>query len=53
MLDFLTLAMATGVTDRLWEMADIMMVLEDWEKRNETGRSGLRLRLAPCSAGAL
>jgi hypothetical protein len=28
----LTLAMAAGVNDRLWEVADIAMVLEDWEK---------------------
>jgi hypothetical protein len=24
-------AMAAGVTDRLWEIADIVKVLEDWE----------------------
>jgi hypothetical protein len=23
--------MAAGVTDRLWEIADIVKVLEDWE----------------------
>jgi hypothetical protein len=28
----LTPAMAAGVTDRLWEVADIVKVLEDWEK---------------------
>lgn len=27
----LTHAMAAGVTDRLWEVADIVRVLEDWE----------------------
>ena len=26
-----TPAMAAGVTDRLWDMTDIMKVLEDWE----------------------
>jgi IS1 family transposase len=29
----LTPAMAAGVTDRLWEVADIVKVLEDWEAR--------------------
>ena len=28
----LTPAMAAGVTDRLWEVADIVKVLEDWER---------------------
>jgi len=28
----LTPAMAAGVTDRLWEVADIVEVLEDWER---------------------
>ena len=27
----LTPAMAAGVTDRLWEVADIVKVLEGWE----------------------
>jgi hypothetical protein len=27
----LTPAMAAGVTDRLWEVADIVKVLESWE----------------------
>lgn len=27
-----TPAMAAGVTDRLWEVSDIVKVLEDWEK---------------------
>ena len=27
----LTPAMAAGITDRLWEVADIVKVLEDWE----------------------
>jgi hypothetical protein len=26
-----TPAMAAGVTDRLWEMSDVLKVLEDWE----------------------
>lgn len=26
-------AMAAGITDRLWEVADIVKVLEDWEHR--------------------
>ena len=30
--DRLTPAMAAGVTDRLWEVADIVKVLEDWEE---------------------
>jgi IS1 family transposase len=29
----MTPAMAAGVTDRLWEVSDIVGVLEDWEKR--------------------
>jgi hypothetical protein len=29
----MTPAMAAGVTDRLWEVADIVKVLEDWESR--------------------
>jgi IS1 family transposase len=28
-----TPAMAAGVTDRLWEVSDIVALLEDWEKR--------------------
>ena len=31
----LTPAMAAGVTDRLWEVADIVRVLEDWEQNRE------------------
>jgi hypothetical protein len=27
-----TPAMAAGVTDRLWEIGDIVKVLEDWER---------------------
>jgi len=27
----ITPAMAANVTDRLWEMSDIVKVLEDWE----------------------
>lgn len=30
----LTPAMAAGVTDRLWEVADIVKVLEEWERSN-------------------
>ena len=30
--DRLTPAMAAGVRDRLWEVADIVKVLEDWEE---------------------
>jgi hypothetical protein len=37
-------AMAAGVTDRLWEVADIVKVLEDWERnplpRNLTNPTG-------------
>jgi hypothetical protein len=29
----ITLAMAAGVTDRLWEIDDIVQVLEDWESK--------------------
>jgi hypothetical protein len=29
-----TPAMAAGVTDRLWEIGDIVQVLEDWENTN-------------------
>ncbi len=27
-------AMAAGVTDKLWEMSDMVKVLEDWEAAN-------------------
>jgi hypothetical protein len=30
-----TPAMQAGVTDKLWEVADIVALLEDWEKRQE------------------
>jgi hypothetical protein len=30
--DRLTPAMAADVTDRLWQIADIVKVLEDWEE---------------------
>jgi hypothetical protein len=29
-----TPAMAAGVTDKLWEIGDIVKVLEDWEAAN-------------------
>ena len=29
----MTPAMAAGVTDELWEMADMVKVLEEWESR--------------------
>jgi hypothetical protein len=29
----LTPAKAAGVTDKLWEMSDLVKVLEDWEAR--------------------
>jgi hypothetical protein len=29
-----TPAMAAGVTDRLWSVADIVSILEQWEKQN-------------------
>jgi IS1 family transposase len=31
-----TPAMAAGVTDRLWEISDLVQVLEDWEAQRET-----------------
>lgn len=31
----MTPAMAAGVTERLWEVADIVGVLEDWERRHD------------------
>jgi hypothetical protein len=30
----LTPAMAASVTDQLWEVADIVKVLEEWERSN-------------------
>jgi hypothetical protein len=30
-----TAAMAAGLTKRLWEISDIVKVLEDWENSNE------------------
>ena len=32
----MTPAMAAGVTPKLWEMADMVKVLEDWENSRET-----------------
>ena len=34
-----TPAMAAGVTERLWEVADIVTVLEAWEARRVTEKS--------------
>ena len=34
-----TPAMAAGVTDRLWEIGDIVKVLEDWEAAQPKGKS--------------
>ncbi len=31
-----TPAMATGVTTKLWELSDLVMVLEEWEARQES-----------------
>ncbi|HEY5826921.1 MAG TPA: hypothetical protein VIV01_01040 [Hyphomicrobiaceae bacterium] len=36
--------MAVGVTDRLWEVADIVTVLEDWEESNLTDYIGRHWR---------
>jgi hypothetical protein len=33
----ITPAMAAGVTDRLWEIGDIVKVLEDWETNQARG----------------
>jgi hypothetical protein len=33
-VEIFTPAMAAGVTPKLWEMADIVAVLEDWEAAN-------------------
>jgi hypothetical protein len=30
----ITPAMAAGLTDKLWEMSDMVKVLEDWEAAN-------------------
>jgi hypothetical protein len=30
-----TPAMAAGVTDKLWEMSDLVKVIEDWEVKRE------------------
>jgi hypothetical protein len=32
-----TPAMARGVDSRLWEISDIVKVVEDWERKNERG----------------
>jgi hypothetical protein len=32
----MTPAMAAGVTDKLWDVSDIVNVLEDWEHRRDT-----------------
>ena len=33
-----TPAMAAGVTDKLWEISDVVAMLEKWEVTNESGR---------------
>jgi hypothetical protein len=38
----ITPAMAAGVTDRLWNVADIVDVLEKWERRQEYARIATR-----------
>ncbi len=37
-----TPAMAAGVTDRLWEISDIIRLLEDWQARQEQDKRELR-----------
>ena len=32
-----TPAMAANVTPKLWELSDMVKVLEDWEAKNEKG----------------
>ena len=39
-----TPAMAAGVTDRLWEMTDIVKVLEDWETDMATAGTTYEVR---------
>jgi hypothetical protein len=34
LLPSFTPSMAAGVTDKLWEMSDMVKVLEDWEATN-------------------
>jgi hypothetical protein len=38
-----TPAMAAGVTDRLWEVTDMVNVLDAWENSNQTGPSAPRV----------
>ena len=38
-----TPAMAAGVTDRLWEMSDIVVLSEAWEQRQEEERKAKML----------
>ena len=43
-----TPAMAAGVTSRLWEMSDMVKVLEDWDKgRAASVQSDLSNRAGP------
>ena len=33
----ITPAMAAGVTDKLWSLADVVRVIEEWETRRSPG----------------
>ena len=41
-----TPAMAAGVTDRLWEIGDMVQVLEDWENTTSGGEDAGLARCA-------
>jgi len=46
-----TPAMAAGVTDRLWDMADIVKVLEDWEADMATAGTTYHVERDPIGEG--
>jgi hypothetical protein len=41
----ITPAMAAGVTDKLWSLADLVQVIEDWEAEKAAKRAALAERL--------
>jgi hypothetical protein len=47
-----TPAMAAGVTEELWEIGDVVKVLEDWEGRNDVASPHAVLLTSPAEFGA-
>jgi hypothetical protein len=47
----ITPAMAAGVTDRLWEISDIVTVLENWEAANSQRQPAFEIRVNAIGGG--